>query len=95
MNTVIQEVRMGVGGMSCASCVTRVERAIMALPGVLAATANLSTESVSVDFLPDTIDRERIAQAIGEAGYLASPGATVLDEGRERQERELVALKRD
>lgn len=92
---VIETASIGVGGMTCASCVARVERAIRALPGVIKATVNLSTESVSVDFLPDTINRARITQTIGEAGYLAETEATVLDEGRERQERELAALERD
>lgn len=92
---IVETANIGVSGMTCASCVARVERAIMALPGVLVATANLSTESVSVDFLPDTVSRGRITQAIGEAGYQAEPGEAVRDEGRKRQERELTALKRD
>jgi Cu+-exporting ATPase len=43
-----QQVRIGVGGMSCASCVARVEQAIKALPGVIDATVNLTTESATV-----------------------------------------------
>jgi Cu+-exporting ATPase len=92
---VIETATIGVSGMTCASCIARVERAIMALPGVLVATANLGTESVGVDFLPDTVSRGRITQAIGEAGYQAEPGEAAPDEWRERQERELTALKRD
>jgi Cu+-exporting ATPase len=90
-----KELRIGVGGMTCASCVSRVERAIESLPGVLDATVNLSTESATVEFLPDTLSRERIAQAIREAGYEAEMGEAAPDAGRERQERELALLKRD
>jgi Cu+-exporting ATPase len=92
---IVEHVTIGVRGMTCASCVARVERAIEALPGVLGVTVNLSTESARVKFLPDTLSRERIAQAIGEAGYETEAGEAAPDEGKERQERELVLLKRD
>ncbi|MEA3276976.1 MAG: heavy metal translocating P-type ATPase [Pseudomonadota bacterium] len=92
---VVETATVAVGGMTCASCVARVERAIAALPGVLGATVNLSTESATVELLPDTLSRERIVQAIREAGYEADVGEAAPEEGRERQARELAALKRD
>ena len=95
---VVETTTIRVGGMTCASCVARVERAIEALealPGVIKATVNLSTESARVEYLPDTLSRERIAQAIGEAGYEAEVGKEAPDAGKERQERELALLKRD
>jgi Cu+-exporting ATPase len=92
---VVETTTIGVGGMTCASCVARVERAIQALPGVLGATVNLSTESARVEFLPDTLSRARIAQAIGEAGYQAEVGQEAPDAGKERREKELALLKRD
>lgn len=92
---VVETATVGVGGMTCASCVARVERAIRGLPGVLEATVNLSTESAAVEFLPDTLSRERIVQAVREAGYEADAGEAAPEEGRERQARELAALKRD
>ncbi len=90
-----RELRIGVGGMTCASCVARVERAIEALPGVIKATVNLSSESARVEYLPDTVSRERIARAIGEAGYEAKVGEEAPDAGKERRERALALLKRD
>ncbi|QVL49672.1 MAG: copper-translocating P-type ATPase [Thiocapsa sp.] len=66
---VIESVTLGVGGMTCASCVARVERAIQAVPGVIEATVNLGTESATVGYLPATASPERIAQAIRAAGY--------------------------
>jgi len=92
---VVETTTIRVGGMTCASCVARVERAIEALPGVIKATVNLSTESARVEYLPDTLSRERIAQAIGEAGYEAEVGKEAPDAGKERQERALALLKRD
>ncbi len=66
-----KQVVIGVQGMSCASCVRRVERAITKLPGVSAATVNLATEQASATYTPDTVSPERIANAIEAAGYKA------------------------
>ena len=67
---------LAITGMSCASCVGRVERALLAVPGVLAAEVNLATERVRVRALlnvPDAV----LAGAVQRAGYGAEvPGAT-------------------
>ncbi|WP_442935508.1 heavy metal translocating P-type ATPase [Nitratireductor sp. CH_MIT9313-5] len=55
-------------GMTCASCVRRVETAIARVPGVAKASVNLATESAEVRFLPDA-DRNAVVTAIREAGY--------------------------
>ena len=64
-----QEIKVGVRGMTCAACVARVERALKRLPGVVAATVNLTAEEAFVEYLPDTVSHARIRQAIREAGY--------------------------
>ncbi len=92
---VLESVTIGVGGMTCASCVRRVERAVQALPGVLGATVNLSTESATVEYLPDTVSRERIAQAIREAGYEPAEQEQAPDQLKARQAVELTGLRRD
>jgi Cu+-exporting ATPase len=68
-----QTVELSVGGMTCASCVARVEKVIGALPGVVAANVNLTTEKASVSYLPGTVDAAAIAGAIEKAGYEARP----------------------
>ncbi len=92
---VLGSATIGVGGMTCASCVGRVERAILALPGVIGATVNLSTESATVEYLPDTLSRERIAQAIREAGYEPAEQEQAPDATKARQALELAGLRRD
>ncbi|MBY3095148.1 copper-translocating P-type ATPase [Rhizobium laguerreae] len=57
-------------GMSCASCVARVERAIKAVPSVDAASVNLATERAAVTF-KDSVDATAVLQAIEGAGYEA------------------------
>ena len=60
---------LGVGGMTCASCVSRVERALKRVPGVQEATVNLATESARVVFAPGEEAEARIRRAVREAGY--------------------------
>ncbi|OWV92725.1 ATPase [Rhizobium sp. R72] len=59
-----------IDGMSCASCVARVERAIWALPGVNTASVNLATERATVTF-KDVVDIGSVLRAIESAGYQA------------------------
>ena len=52
---------IAIGGMTCASCVARVERALKKVPGVTEATVNLATESARVTF--DATQGERRSPA--------------------------------
>ena len=65
----VETVEIGIEGMTCASCVTRIERALAGLDGVLEASVNLATEKAAVRYLPDTVSRARLEVAIREAGY--------------------------
>lgn len=60
---------LGVGGMTCASCVGRVERALQRVPGVQDATVNLATESARVVFAPGEQVQAQIRRAVRDAGY--------------------------
>lgn len=57
-----------VHGMTCASCVARVENAIKGVQGVVSATINLATEKARVHLLKGTAI-ENVAAAIAKAGY--------------------------
>ena len=61
---------VSVEGMSCASCVGRVEKAIAAVPGVVAARVNLAAGSLQADLAPDG-SSEAVISALAEAGYPA------------------------
>jgi len=58
-----------VTGMTCASCVTRVEKALKKADGVLDATVNLATEEASVTYLPDVASAASLKAAVEKAGY--------------------------
>ena len=64
-------VRLTVTGMSCASCVGRVERALQQVPGVREASVNLATEQANVTVAAGT-DPATLVAAIGKAGYHAT-----------------------
>ncbi len=75
------ELDLGIGGMTCASCVSRVERALKKLPGVQEATVNLATETARVRWAAPA-DAEandqpamaaRIQRAVRDAGYEPRP----------------------
>ena len=60
---------IGIGGMTCASCVSRVEKALKKVPGVTAATVNLATESARIVFEPSEQMEARLRRAVRDAGY--------------------------
>jgi len=85
-------LELGVKGMTCASCVARVERALKKQPGVREASVNLGTERASIQFSPELVSRERLARAISDAGYepvVLVPEVDAQEQGRRADEREL------
>ena len=93
-----QSVDLQVGGMTCASCVGRVERALKKVPGVQDAVVNLATERASVQ-LQGSVDVSSLIAAIEKAGYEAQPvlhnvAATGEDAAAQRQAQERESLKR-
>src|SRR3990172_1524893 len=70
--TETAKATFAISGMSCASCVGRVERAIQRLPGVVEGIVNLATEKASVVYLPKMLQPARVVDAITAAGYTAS-----------------------
>jgi Cu+-exporting ATPase len=64
------EIDLGIGGMTCASCVSRVERALRKQPGVLDASVNLATETARVKAAAGDASLEaRLKRAVRDAGY--------------------------
>ncbi len=71
MNTSIRPMEIGVGGMTCAACVRRVENGLRKLPSVVDASVNLATERASVQFdrIPSVEDEQAVQEAILKLGY--------------------------
>ena len=66
-------VTLGIEGMTCASCVSRVEKALLRVPGVVRAEVNLATESATVTLATRQIDEAALVAAVERAGYVARP----------------------
>ena len=66
-SVALEELRLPIRGMTCASCVRRVEGALAGVPGVAAASVNLATEEATVTAAGTPLAALR--QAVGKAGY--------------------------
>jgi Cu+-exporting ATPase len=60
---------IGIGGMTCASCVARVEKALKKIPGVRNATVNLATESARIEVASNDVTDARLRRVVRDAGY--------------------------
>jgi Cu+-exporting ATPase len=68
-------LELPVEGMTCASCVNRIERFLKKTPGVEAAAVNLATEVATIRYLPARVGPTELVGAIEAAGYDVRPGA--------------------
>jgi len=79
----IEESTIGIEGMTCASCVSRVEKALESISGVKNASVNLATEDAVIRHVPGQLNKEIIRKAIEQAGY----SVTGLQEKKAREAR--------
>ena len=67
-----QTAVLDVQGMSCASCIGRIEKLLRAITGVTDANANLTTESADIRFIDSVVSANDIANKLTQAGYASS-----------------------
>lgn len=89
-----QEVLLPIGGMTCAACAKRVEKAITSLEGVEKAFVNIATEKAAVTFDPKALRLTDIRIAVEKAGYsvLESGGADAAEKREAAKRRELKIM---
>ena len=73
------ELDIGIGGMTCASCVSRVEKALSKVPGVSTATVNLATETARIHFAPADQMEAKLRRAVRDTGYEPVAANAVID----------------
>ncbi|MDF1857169.1 heavy metal translocating P-type ATPase [Pseudooceanicola sp.] len=89
------EARLEIEGMTCASCVGRVEKALLAQQGVIEARVNLASESAVVNFVEGAVSAADLARAAADAGYPAHVrDATAPVDSGDRKVEEAEALRR-
>jgi len=92
-----ETLELAIEGMTCASCVGRVEKALKKVAGVLEANVNLATERARVRYLAGMVAAADLEAAVKQAGYSArrlsseTPGAD--DPDSDRREREARGLR--
>ena len=88
-------VAIGISGMTCASCVRRVERALERVDGVAGAVVNLAAENAEVT-LSHPVDATALLAAVEQAGYgsrLIAPDRTAADAAGDRRTRRVAELR--
>ncbi len=83
-----KRVTFPIKGMSCASCVRRVENVLSRMDGVHRASVNLATEKAAVEYDPSVVSAADLQQAVRDAGFQVEALEQQEDEDRERTARE-------
>jgi Cu+-exporting ATPase len=78
MPTNLAELSLPIEGMTCASCVNRIERFLKRTPGVEEAVVNLATEVATIRYLPAEAGRAELVAAVEAAGYDVRPAPNVV-----------------
>ncbi|HSE94310.1 MAG TPA: copper ion binding protein, partial [Methylomirabilota bacterium] len=91
--------RFRIEGITCASCVAKIETALHETPGVLAATVSVGSEEAVVEYVPSVTDLPTVKTAVGSAGYrvvetMAPAAPSALDRETEARAREYRTLMR-
>ncbi len=92
-----ERVELPISGMSCASCVEKIERSLKRLSGVLSASVNLATERATIEFIPGEVSRSDFKDSIETVGYKVlevAPEENAVEVERKVREREYLKLKK-
>lgn len=83
-------------GMTCASCVNKVQTALNQVPGVIEATVNFATEQAVIEYVEDLVTTKDLSKATEAVGYtlVESEEGQYVDKEKEARETELNLLKR-
>ncbi len=81
-----------VRGMTCASCVARVEEALKKVPGVVSVAVNLASEKVTVEYL-DNVTAADLRRAVSDAGYELGEEAETLEDVTAAARREITSVR--
>jgi P-type Cu+ transporter len=90
-----EKVLLPIQGMTCASCVKKVEKALSSVKGVVHADVNFATERASVEYIPGEVSIRDLKKAVEEAGYhvLEVKEEDIVEKERLAREAELSRLK--
>jgi Cu+-exporting ATPase len=90
---IAEQFELPITGMTCASCSTRVEKALRKTPGVLEANVNLATERATVTIAPGSTDLAALTVAVERAGYGVIAPAAEDNDTAEGEDAETLARR--
>lgn len=93
--TQLDHFELHIVGMHCASCISKVEKALKSLPAVLSAKVNLATEKAYIEALAGNIQQSDLIQALKHIGYEAQALSSDIADESQRKAKEIQVLKRD
>ena len=85
----VERANLNVGGMTCAACVSHVEKALRDVDGVVSVNVNLATEKAAVEYIPGVASFQEFRDAVDDVGYTVEGMAG--DDYGERDELERLA----
>jgi P-type Cu+ transporter len=89
-----EESHLLIEGMTCASCVLRIEKSLKTLPGVTEASVNLATNEAVIHYQPQTVDLNGIFEQIRKTGYDATEVPNTRREIEEKEQQSEGKFKR-
>jgi Cu+-exporting ATPase len=91
----VEKVSLPVQGMSCASCIKRVQKALSQVPSVIRADVNFATEKATVEYIPGEVTVKDLSRAVEAIGYkiLEVEEGDVIDKEKALREAEFRKLK--
>ena len=79
-------LKLGIGGMHCASCIEKIEKELRKSPGVLSASVDLGTESAVIDYIPSAVRIASLKTVIERLGYKTFDSVSHAAKENEKQE---------
>lgn len=92
----VSRIDIPIKGMSCASCVKRVQDSLASLEGVLSASVNIATEKATVEYAPGQVGMRDFRKAVRDIGYdivEVQKGEDVVEKEKQEREREYRRLR--
>jgi Cu2+-exporting ATPase len=86
LGTGLNHIDLAVEGVSCAGCMSKIERGLSALPDVTLARVNLTDRRVALEWKQGTLDPARFIDRLAELGYKAYPFETESAEAKEAEQ---------
>jgi len=92
---VVEEVMLDITGMTCASCVGRVEKALKSVEGVVDASVNLATETATIRYVAGATTPVELAEIVTKAGYPSKfkTGSSTVKSDRKAEEAARLARR--